>query len=100
MNRLEQNYKILDSLRLPNGLYKASTSHVYSYVWLRDSFYEVLPYLHSDCDRYETTYHRLLDIFRDYEWKIDYHTKAKPRYMHEYIHARFDIVNGKEINQE
>jgi GH15 family glucan-1,4-alpha-glucosidase len=100
MNRLEQNHGILDSLRLPNGLYKASHSHVYSYVWLRDSFYEVLPYLHSNCNRYEQTYHRILDIFRDYEWKIDYHTQHKPHAMYEYIHARFDIENGKEINQE
>src|SRR5205085_2312271 len=38
--------------------------------------------------------------FKDYEWKIDYHTRVKPHYIHEYIHARFDIETGKEINQE
>jgi len=100
MNRLEQNHYHLDSLRLHNGLYKASHSHVYSHVWLRDSFYEVLPYLHSTCGRYEQTYHALLDIFRKYEWKIDIHTRQKPVHRHEYIHARFDIYNGEEIFQD
>lgn len=99
MNKLNQSYEILDRLRLPNGLYVASPSTDYHFVWLRDSFYEVMPYLHSTCDRYEKTYHKMLDIFRKYEWKIDIHTKQKPQQIFEYIHPRYDL-NGDEVNQE
>jgi GH15 family glucan-1,4-alpha-glucosidase len=98
MNKLEQSYKILDDLRLPHGLYLASPSDDYSYVWLRDSFYEVLPYLNSTCDRYEKTYHRILDMFRQYEWKLDIHTKQKPHEQWEYIHARYDANTVTEID--
>lgn len=99
MNRVNQSYKILDSLRLTNGLYRASSSSDYSFVWLRDSFYEVMPYLYSDCDRYEKTYHSILDIFKGYEWKLDIHSKQKPHSVFEYIHPRYDL-SGKEVDQE
>lgn len=95
---LKQSYQILDSLRLPHGLYLASPSTDYSYVWLRDSFYEVMPYLDKPCDTYEKTYHRMLDMFKEYEWKLDVHTKQKPREQWEYIHARYDAQTVTEID--
>ncbi len=67
----------------------ASPSDDYSYVWLRDVGYTVLPYLYSGCDRYAKTYHALLDLFLRYEWKIDIHTRQKPVLPYEYIHARY-----------
>lgn len=82
-------HSVLDSMRLPNGAYIASPSSNYSYVWIRDVGYTVLPYLHSNCDRYERAYHALFDIFRRYEWKIDIHTRKKPALPYEYIHARY-----------
>ncbi|MFC4767610.1 glycoside hydrolase family 15 protein [Effusibacillus consociatus] len=82
-------HTVLDSMRLPNGAYIASPSNDYSYVWIRDVGYAVLPYLNSNCDRYEKTYHALLDLFRRYEWKIDIHTRQKPVLPYEYIHARY-----------
>lgn len=98
MNSVEKSYAILESLRLPHGLYLASPSNDYHYVWLRDSFYEVLPYLTSDCTRYEDTYHRILDLFRDLEWKLDIHQHKKPEAQWEYIHARYEAKEVKEMD--
>lgn len=100
VNRVEQSYGILDSLRLDHGLYLASPSDDYHYVWMRDSFYEVLPYLDKDCGRYEATYHRILDMFREYEWKLTIHTKQKPQARYEYIHAKYDAVTVQELDIE
>ena len=98
MNNLEKSYAVLDDLRLPHGLYLASPSDDYHYVWLRDSFYEVLPYLTTDCTRYEDTYHRILDLFRDLEWKLDIHQSQRPGPQWQYIHARYDARTLKELD--
>lgn len=98
--KVEQSYEVLEKLRLPNGLYVASPSSDYNFIWLRDTFYEVMPYLNKSCDRYEKTYHRILDIFRDYEWKLDIHTKQKPTHKHEYIHPRYTADTVKEVDAE
>lgn len=97
--KLEKSYKILESLRQENGLYLASSSSFYSYVWLRDSFYEVLPYIDKDCDTYEKTYWAILDILKHYSWKIKIHTTQKPQHIHEYIHPRYSS-DGREIDME
>jgi GH15 family glucan-1,4-alpha-glucosidase len=100
MDKLSQSYHILNQLRMPNNMYLASTSNDYAYTWLRDTFYEVLPYLNKSDDKYETTYHAILDIMRKYEWKLDIHTKQKPHYMHEYIHPRYTKDTLEEVQQE
>lgn len=99
-DKVIQSYAILDKLRLDHGLYVASAGSLYQYVWLRDTFYEVLPYLDKDCGRYEQTYHTILDIFKKYEWKLDIHTKQKPQYKHEYMHPRYTKDTLEEINVE
>lgn len=86
---LQKAVKVLDRMRLSNGAYIASLSKDYSYVWIRDVCYTVLPFLHTPCERFETAYHALLDLFRRYEWKIDIHTEKKPVYLFEYIHSRY-----------
>lgn len=91
------SYQILDHLRLPNGLYVASPSTDYSYVWLRDSFYMSLPYLNQCNSIYEMTYHRILDLFKEYEWKLDIHTRQKPIEQWEYIHSRYSVHDVKEM---
>jgi GH15 family glucan-1,4-alpha-glucosidase len=99
-NKLTQSYDILNKLRLPNNMYVASTSSDYNFTWLRDTFYEVLPFLNKPCDKYETTYHAILDILRKYEWKLDIHTKQKPHSPYEYIHPRYTIDTLEEVQQE
>ncbi len=91
--------EVLDRMRLENGAYTASISEDYNYVWIRDVFYTVLPFLHSPSKRYEKAYEALFNLFRSYEWKIDIHTQKKPVYLYEYIHARYS-TDLKEIDQE
>jgi GH15 family glucan-1,4-alpha-glucosidase len=98
MKRLDQSYAILDQIRLPHGLYLASPSEHYSYVWIRDSIYISLPYLDKPCDTYERTYHRLLDLFAEYEWKLDIHTRQKPVHQWEYLHSRYSADDVREID--
>ena len=95
---IQRSYSILDSIRLPNGLYIASPSVHYSAVWIRDSLYISLPFLNKPCNTYERTLHRLLDLMLDYEWKIDIHIKEKPVEPWQYIHAKYDPENVKELS--
>lgn len=99
MDSVQNSYAIMDSLRLPNGLYIASPSKDYADIWLRDSCYEVMPYLDKSCDRYQKTYQRLLDLFRDYEWKLDIHQTQKPYEQWEFIHAKYNAHTVKEIDK-
>lgn len=100
MNKLNRSYEILDQLRLSNGMYVAALSDDYNFTWIRDTFYEVMPYLDKPCTRYEDTYHAILDILRKYEWKIDFHIKVKPKFKHEYIHPRYTVDTLEEVDQE
>ncbi len=98
MNKVFQSYEILKRLQLENGLFLASTSSDYSYVWLRDSFYMSLPYIDKNCGTYEKVYHRILDLFIELEdVKLTYHTKVKPVLWFEFIHARYSAQDVKEI---
>jgi phosphorylase kinase alpha/beta subunit len=98
MKKVEKSYSILKKLQLDNGLFLASTSSDYSYVWLRDSFYMSLPFIDKTCGTFEKVYHRILDLFIEYEWKLDIHTKKKPELWYEFIHARYSAQDVKEIH--
>lgn len=100
MDRLQQSYAILDRYRLPHGLYLASSSEHYKYTWLRDNFYISLSYLDKPCNTYERTYWRILDLFKEYEWKLNIHVQTKPIAKHEYIHARYSAEDVKEIHDQ
>lgn len=97
---LRECYEILDRLRLPHGLYMASPSEHYCYVWIRDSFYMSLPYLDKPGPTYEAAYHRFFDLLKEYEWKLDIHTWKKPNEVWEYLHARYTAEDVKEIHHE
>ncbi|MNO11436.1 Glycosyl hydrolases family 15 [compost metagenome] len=97
---LKESYKVLDSIRLPHGLYLASPSEHYSYVWIRDTVYISLPYLNKDDGYYELAYHRMLDFFKEYEWKIDIAIKEKPQLEWQYLHARLNAEDVKEIHTQ
>lgn len=91
---------IMDKLRLPNDMYLASTGEQYKFIWLRDSFYIVHAYLHKSCDRYMKTYHAILDMFKRYEEKLDYHIEHKPTEKWQYIHARYHADTFTEVDVE
>lgn len=97
---LSTSYSVLDQLRMPHGLYMASPHKDYQYVWIRDCFYMSLPYLDKNNRIYEKAYHRMLDLFRCYEWKLDIHTQRKPKYEWEYLHARYSSQEVKEIHDQ
>jgi phosphorylase kinase alpha/beta subunit len=98
-DRIEQSYVILDKLRLSNNMYKASFSSTYNFIWLRDTFYEVMPYLDKSCGRYLKTCHAILDILKRYKSKLKIHTYQKPIYTYEYLHPRYTI-EGYEVDVE
>ncbi|MFJ7975582.1 glycoside hydrolase family 15 protein [Peribacillus sp. JNUCC 23] len=91
--------KVLDRMRLSNGAYTASLSQDYSFVWIRDIVYTVLPFMQKPSERYEKAYHALFDLFKTYEWKIDIHRQKRPVYLFEYIHSRYS-TDLKEIPVE
>lgn len=99
-NFLQNSYKILDQIRLPNGLYMASPSRQYSYVWLRDCLYMSLPYLNKSTTHYERAMHKILDLLLDHEWKIDYAIDEKPKHNYEYLHSRYHPYTLSEIHDE
>lgn len=97
---LRESYEVLDRLRLPHGLYLASTSDQYAFVWLRDTVYMSLPYLDKPGGMYEKAFHRILDLFREYEWKLDIIAKQKPTFEWEYVHARYSADEVREIHTQ
>jgi phosphorylase kinase alpha/beta subunit len=96
---LDKLYAILRKLRREHNLFIASPSEHYDAVWIRDALYIILSYLDKDCDTYETAMHALLDIMREYDWKIEIHTKQKPKESFEFIHAKYDAKTLKEIHK-
>ena len=97
---LQESYNVLDQIRLPHGLYIASRSAHYQHIWLRDCFYISLPFLDKPNLHYEKAYHRMLDLFREYEWKLDIHSKQKPIHEWEYLHARYSAHDIREIHDQ
>ena len=83
-------YNKLRTLRLSNGLYLASIGEHYKKIWVRDTFYCVLPELNRNPEDYKKTYHSLLDYYTNIElkygkfsWLIkDPNNKAGYRYPH------------------
>lgn len=103
-------YQVLETLRMPNGLYLASTSDTYHYVWIRDVCYTSLAFLRpegnlqtgkpSSADGlYEQTYHSMLDIFHQHRWKLEYHAEHRPHETYEYIHPRYHAQTLGELEE-
>lgn len=88
---------VLDTLRQRNGLYVASPSSTYHYVWIRDICYIALSELKRDNGRFEQTYHALFDILKKYRWKLAYHATHRPNATYEYIHPRYTAETLEEV---
>lgn len=101
---IDQHLEILKNLQYESGLFAASRKDVgtgYNKSWLRDNFYECLPFtIIGDWDTVEKTYEALLEIFIKHEYKIDCAISKKPEFRYEYIHARFDPENFDEFWEE
>ncbi len=95
----EQAFQILEAMKQPNGLYVASITPDYHYVWIRDTCYVAFAHLRYDDGRYEQIYYRLLDLFKKYRWKIEYHTRQRPQAAFEYIHPRYDPERLEELHE-
>jgi GH15 family glucan-1,4-alpha-glucosidase len=101
---INQHLKILKNLQYKSGLFAAAKKNSntgYNKSWLRDNFYECLPFMIlQDKEIVEKTYRALLDIFIKHEVKIDYAIAEKPKERYQYIHARFDPDTFEEFWEE
>jgi GH15 family glucan-1,4-alpha-glucosidase len=101
---IKQHLSILKNLQYESGLFAASkkdSNTGYNKSWLRDNFYECLAFeVLEDWDTVEKTYEALLKVFLKHEYKIDYAISSKPKYKHEYIHARVNPENFDEFWEE
>ncbi|WP_409343195.1 glycoside hydrolase family 15 protein [Paenibacillus sp. MBLB4367] len=97
---LPESYQVLDRLCLPHGLYMASPSEDYRYIWIRDCVYMSLPFVDKPGDRYEKAYDRLFELFKEYEWKLDIACLQRPNMEWEYVHARYSRDEVKEIHDQ
>lgn len=100
---LMQSFRILNSIRHPNGLFSASKINAgtgYDKSWIRDNIYAAMGLESIDPAMVVRTYHALLDIFLKHEWKMDWAIKEKPRHSYQYIHARYNPLNLSEFWEE
>lgn len=101
---IKQHLKILKNLQYESGLFAASKKNAttgYNKAWLRDNFYECLAFeVIKDYETVKKTYEALLKIFLKHESKINHAIENKPRFRHEYIHARFNPETFEEFWEE
>jgi phosphorylase kinase alpha/beta subunit len=100
---IQQSFKILNELRHSTGLFSASNKAVstgYDKAWLRDNIYEALGLEAIDILEAAKTVRALLDVMLKHEYKIDWAIKEKPKYKHQYIHARFHPETFEEFHDE
>lgn len=80
---------------------RADVTTGYDKSWLRDNFYECIAFeAINDWDTVEKTYDAILRIFLKHEEKIDWAIKEKPKYTHQYIHARYHPETFDEFWEE
>jgi len=101
---VSKSLQILKNLQCSNGLCMASKMTVktgYNVAWIRDNIYESLGFEATKSEkRLKKVYWALLDVLLKHELKIDCAIKEKPKYHHQYIHARYDPFTMEEIWEE
>lgn len=65
-------YQVLDSLRQPNGVFRASASVHYNATWIRDNYWNAQPYLKMNPEKYMQTCHTHLDFLKKWEYGYDH----------------------------
>jgi GH15 family glucan-1,4-alpha-glucosidase len=101
-NEIGAHAGILESLQHSQGLFLAAPAPGtgYNKAWIRDNIYESLGLEIADPKKAVLVMHRLLDILRKHEYKIDWAIKEKPKYAYQYIHARYNPETLEEFWDE
>lgn len=66
-------FKVLYSLRQPNGVFRASSSEHYNATWIRDNYWNSQPYLITNLEKYLQTCHTHIDFL--HLWENGYDNK-------------------------
>jgi len=98
----ERSLKLLCSLQVPRGLLLAAPARGtgYNKAWLRDNIYESLGLEIADPKRALLVIHRIFDILKKHEEKIDHAINEKPKHAYQYIHARYNPETLEEFWDE
>ena len=101
-NEIRENSRILKSLQVKNGLFLAAPSQKtgYNKVWLRDNIYESLGLEVVGPRETVRVLHRLFDILKKHEYKIDWTIRERPVHAYQYIHARYNPETLEEVWDE
>ena len=93
---------LLKSLQVENGLFLAAPSSQtgYNKAWIRDNLYESLGIELINPEEAVKIVHKLSDIFKKHEYKIDWAIKEKPDIAYKYIHARYHPETLDEFYDE
>lgn len=94
--------QLLKSLQSSSGLFIASPVEKtgYNKAWLRDNLYTSLGIELINPLEALNIVHKLLDILRKHEYKIDFAIKSKPDATFKYIHARYNPETLEEFWEE
>lgn len=96
-------FRNLDSLRQPNGVFRASWSEHYNATWIRDNYWNAQPYLYMNPEKYMQTCHTHIDFLK--KWENEYDGKLSwmirdPNFEgneHRFIHPKVNF-DGSEID--
>jgi phosphorylase kinase alpha/beta subunit len=102
MMKLKSSVQLLKTLQHKEGLFIAAPSDKtgYSKAWIRDNIYASFGMEVVDREAVIKMMHKLFDIFRKHEYKLDWAIREKPKHAYQYIHARYDPETLEEYNEE
>jgi len=101
-NQVRESSGVLESLQSPGGLFLAALAQGtgYNKAWLRDNIYGAMGLEVTNPKKAVLTMHRIFDILRKHEYKIDWAIKEKPVHAYQYIHARYNPETLEEYWDE
>lgn len=99
---MKDSITLLKSLQAKNGLILAAPSNKTGYdkAWVRDNIYASLGLEKVYPNEALKVVHRLLDILRKHENKIEHAIREKPKHAWQYIHARYHPETLEEFWEE
>jgi phosphorylase kinase alpha/beta subunit len=99
---INTSIKYLKEMQTESGLFRASRKNVdtgYDRIWIRDNLYISLAFeAIKDKKTVEQIYHRLLDLFIKFQWKINDVIKEKPTEDYKFLHPLY-TENLEEIKE-